>query len=301
MSTTAKMEVSAQRKNTMCIRFSRKFFIIFLLYRHRANRFALFYQSVNSLTRGRPVGDVADIDTLDLIHRQVVNGVRRVYDYCDAVKCDGGAGKLCSLVVLHLAGCHADGKGAVHRAGHAGRWESEVCRSMLAFGFTALYASISFSITGGYRGGTADCDLSGRTVGSKGCCIVVNSDVLVISYNSLTFLGEDEVDKILGYAGRLALGCNIERTGQLVGACLYVIYGSFCAVYLDSLYGVIQRTEGNVADSPSRCLLRWSVNIGLVGDLGIRGGIVDLLACVVLLLYTSQFDERAARTGTILT
>lgn len=27
MSTTAKMEVSAQRKNTMCIRFSRKFFI----------------------------------------------------------------------------------------------------------------------------------------------------------------------------------------------------------------------------------------------------------------------------------
>ena len=26
--------------------------------------------------------------------------------------------------------------------------ESEVCRSMLAFGFTALYASISFSITG---------------------------------------------------------------------------------------------------------------------------------------------------------
>ena len=54
MSTTAKMEVSAQRKNTMCIRFSRKFFIIFLLYRHRANHFALFYQSVNSLTRGRP-------------------------------------------------------------------------------------------------------------------------------------------------------------------------------------------------------------------------------------------------------
>ena len=93
----------------------------------------------------------------------------------------------------------------------------------------------------------------------------------------------------------------MERTGQLVGACLYVIYGSFCAVYLDSLYGVVQRTERNVADSLLVACYAGQYNIGLVGDLGIRGGIVDLLACVVLLLYTSQFDERAARTGTILT
>lgn len=113
------------------------------------------------------------------------------------------------------------------------RWSQRSAGQCLRSGFTALYASISFSITGN-RGGTANCDLAGGTVGSKGCCIVVNSDVLVIGYNSLTFLGEDEVDEILGYAGRLALGCNVERTGQLVSACLYVIYGNFCAVHLDS-------------------------------------------------------------------
>lgn len=54
MSTTAKMEVSAQRKNTMCIMFSRKFFINLSPIQAQGERFALFYQSVNSLTRGRP-------------------------------------------------------------------------------------------------------------------------------------------------------------------------------------------------------------------------------------------------------
>lgn len=86
---------------------------------------------------------------------------------------------------------------------------------MLAFGFYSLVRLDQLLHNRGYRGGTANCDLAGGTVGSKGCCIVVNSDVLVIGYNSLTFLGEDEVDEILGYAGRLALGCKLNGRDNL--------------------------------------------------------------------------------------
>ena len=141
-----------QRKNTICIRFPRKFFVKSFSYTGSgANHFALFYQSVNSLTRGRPISDVADIDTHDLIHRQVVNGVRRVYDYCDAVKCDGGAGQSAASSSFSSRDAMPIAK-VPSIVPVMPEVESEVCRSMLRSGFTALYASISFSITRGYRG-----------------------------------------------------------------------------------------------------------------------------------------------------
>lgn len=97
--------------------------------------------------------------------------------------------------------------------------------------------------------------------------------------------------KSLGDAGRLALGCDVERTGQLVGAVLYVVYGRLCAVNLDRLYGVVQCAEGDVADGLLVACDARQNDVGLVCDFRVCGGIVNLLAVGVLLLDAGQLND----------
>lgn len=208
--------------------------------------------------------------------------------------------QLSCFLVLQLAGCHTDGERAVHRAGHAGGG----VRGLEVDGGVRVDRLVSLDQLlhdRRNRGGAADCDLAGGAVGYEGLCCVVDCDVLVVGDNGLTFLGEDEADEILGYAGRLALGCDVERTGQLVGACLYVVYGRLSAVYLDSLYGIVQSAEGDVADGLLVACNAGQHDIGLVCDFRVCGGIVDLFAVSGLFLDAGQLDERAARARAVLT
>ena len=74
-------------------------------------------------------------------------------------------------------------------------------------------------------------------------CSVISSFVIAnvasFSNNLLALLGQDEVDKVLGDGIGLALGYNVEGTGNFVSSALNISGGSFSSINLQALNGVV--------------------------------------------------------------
>ena len=66
---------------------------------------------------------------------------------------------------------------------------------------------------------------------------------------------------------------------------------SFGAVHLDSLYGIVQSAERDVADGLLVACNAGQHDIGLVCDFRVCGGVVDLFAVSGLFLDAGQLDE----------
>ena len=64
-------------------------------------------------------------------------------------------------------------------------------------------------------------------------------DITVVGDYFLSVTAHDVVDEILCSLADLALCCNIERSCDLVGTALDVLYGSLCPVDFYCLYRVI--------------------------------------------------------------
>ena len=89
-----------------------------------------------------------------------------------------------------------------------------------------------------YRRGASNNDFAGFFIGSVISSLVI-ANIASFSNNLLALLGQDEVDKVLGDGIGLALGYNVEGTGDFVSSALYISCGSFSSVNLQALNGVI--------------------------------------------------------------
>ena len=74
----------------------------------------------------------------------------------------------------------------------------------------------------------------------------------------------------------------------------------FRAIHLERLYRIVERAERDVADGLFIAGHAGQYDAGLVGDLRIRRGVVNLFTRVVLLLHAGQLDKRAARARAVL-
>src|SRR5699024_6951923 len=106
---------------------------------------------------------------------------------------------------------------------------------------------------------------------SEGRRRVVYLDIVLFLNDGLAVRAQDEVDEVLGNAGRLALGRDVERTGQGVGAALYVINSRLNAVNRNRLNGIVQGAEGNITDCRFVARNRGQDRVGAVGDLRVNG------------------------------
>ena len=137
--------------------------------------------------------------------------------------------------------------------------------------------------------------MAGGAVRSEGFRVVVYGDV-VLADDRLAVCAHDEAYEVSRNAGRLALGRNVERTGQGVVARLYVVNSRLNAVNRNRLNGVVQRAEGNVADRRFVARNRGQDRVGAVCDLGLNRGVV-----AVVVLNAGQLDKRAAGARAVLT
>lgn len=92
----------------------------------------------------------------------------------------------------------------------------------------------------------------------------------------------------------------VERSCYNVITGLDVGYGALNTVYVESLYGVVEGAEGDVADRVYIACYAHHNAVGGVGDLSVAAGHIFLLACFVLLFNAHQLNERASCTGAVL-
>ena len=153
-----------------------------------------------------------------------------------------------------------------------------------------------------YGSGAVQGDRAGNSGGSI-CAGGVDGDVAVVSDDLLTVVGLDEGDEILscGVAVELCLLiAYVERSCYNVITGLDVGYGALNAVYVESLYGVVEGAEGDVSDRVNIACYAHHNAVGGVGDLSVAAGHIFLLACFVLLFNAHQLNERASCTGAVL-
>ena len=247
-----------------------------------------------------PCGQLAGVDALDLVNGQILGRVGRVDDDCDAVQCQNSSlGTALDLGVLQLTAGHADGVGAVQRAGNTGGGVGGE-QLKLSVGVDSLVGLDQLLHQRRDRGGAADGDLAGRLGGGE--VRTVLTDVALIGGKRLTVLAQDIGDEVHGHGvGGIAVGNDVERTGQYIAAVLDGLGGGGHTADRDGLDGVVQRAEADVADGGLIVGNSGHDAVGAGLDGSGLGGVVDLLAVSVLLLNASQLNEGAAGAGAVLT
>ena len=247
-----------------------------------------------------PGGQLAGVDALDLVNGQILGGVGGVDDDCDAVQCQNGSlGTALDLGVLQLTAGHADGVGAVQRAGNTGGGVGGE-QLKLSVGVDSLVGLDQLLHQRRDGGGAADGDLAGRLGGGEVRAIL--ADVALIGGKRLTVLAQAVGDEVNGHGvGGFAVGHDVEGTGQGVAAVLDGLGGGGHTADRNGLDGVVQRAKTDVADSGLIVGNSGHDTVGAGLDGGCLGGVVDLLAVGVLLLNAGQLNEGAAGAGAVLT
>ena len=202
------------------------------------------------------------------------------------------------FVVLEFAGCHADVIRALDGGGHA------------RGGIGGLQFDIRVRVDGLVRldqllhhrrhgGRTADDQLAFGAI-ARVSRRVVAADIAVLVDDGLALGAHDVGDEVLGkIALAVRLIGDVERARDFVAAVRDVLRRRLNAFPLHGLHGFVQRTEGDIADRLLVARDGHQHGGGVIGDLRVIGGHIDLFA-VDLLLHARQLDERAARAGAFL-
>jgi len=252
------------------------------------------------LFHGVPGGDIAGVDGFDLRACDVGERVARVDDNRDSVNGNDARFQLGFFAVCQFTGGHSDvtvtGGNILHAGGGVGLLDFDRRAGVelhICFG-NLLHDRCD-------RGGTGNGDLALGFGAGKGSGAVGSGNVTVICDYGLAFLAHDIFDEILGKAGGVSFGGDVERAADLVGAGFDVCGGCFGTVYLECLDGIIHRAERNITD---RVFITGNIgehDARFGGDCGFLRGFIHLFAGKILFLNAEQFDERAAGSGAFLT